>query len=271
LLSKQSLNDVSNKEKVSIQTLNTWFKPLWNAKIKIKKISIDNQVIHIDGKYIDKNLVILIASIKNKVIYFSFVKSENYLSWKLFLLNLKGCPFAIVCDGQRGMLKAIREVFIKTIIQRCYFHVISYCLTKLTRTPKLVASKDLRLLVLNLKKINYKIHLDKWLNKFNLWIEKYQDYLNEKTYFTIHFTKTNHSRWFYTHKNLRASFSHLNNAIKNLFNYIDYSNIQRTNNYLEGGINSQIQHLIVNHRGLNLEKRKYIISLYLNKKTNTKL
>ncbi len=39
-----------------------------------------------------------------------------------------------------------------------------------------------------------------------------------------------------------------------LFQYIKYPNIPNTTNQLEGGINSQIQHLIVNHRGLDLGK-----------------
>ncbi len=83
-------------------------------------------------------------------------------------------------------------------------------------------------------------------------------FLNEKTY-SFSFTPTGKRKWHYAHKNLHAFFSHLKNALPYLFQYISHPTIPNTTNYLEGEINSQIQHLIINHRGLNLEKRKYLI------------
>jgi hypothetical protein len=44
-----------------------------------------------------------------------------------------------------------------------------------------------------------------FIKKFNLWEEKYRDFLNEKT---INWTKSR-----YTHKKLRSAKSHIKNAL----------------------------------------------------------
>jgi len=264
-LGKKREKEISQEYGISQRTLIRWFKPFWQEKIKPKNINISNLNLIIDGKYLDKNIVCLIGVVKNQVVYWKFKNGENYLNWISFFLSLKKMPFSIVCDGQRGMLKAIKQLFPKIIIQRCQFHVISYCLAKLTRNPESEAGQTLRSLVLNISKVKNKSDLNNWLFSFKNWYFKYESFLNEKTY-SFSVTSTGRRKWHYTHKNLHACFSHLKNALPYLFQYINHPTIPNTTNYLEGGINSQIQHLIVNHRGLNLNQRKYLISLFLSKK-----
>jgi len=227
-LGKQNKNDLAEKYRINRTTLFRWFKIFWKEEIKPKNIDISNLILIIDGKFISRNVVCFIGIVNKKVVFWKFDNGENYLTWTSFLLSLKKIPFCIVCDGQRGMLKAIKQLFPRLIIQRCQFHVISYCLTKLTRNPKSLASQDLRLLILELSKVKNKNNLDNWLKEFTHW--------------------------------------YLKNALPYLFQYVKYPNIPNTTNQLEGGINSQIQHLIVNHRGFNLNRRKYLISLFLSKK-----
>lgn len=265
-MSKKTIEELAREKNTTRQTLNNWFKKFWQEKIKPKIINIKGKILIIDGKFISRNIVCLIGIVNKKVVNWKFLNGENYLTWISFFLSLKTIPFAIVCDGQRGMLKAIKQLFPKVIIQRCQFHVIKYCLTKLTRNPESIAGQILRLLVLNISKVKNKSDLNNWINDFKNWYFNYESFLNEKTYSKTRFTKTNHPRWHYTHKNLHACFSHLKNALPNLFQYISHPQIPNTTNQIEGGINSQIQHLIINHRGLDLEKRKYLISLFLSKK-----
>ncbi len=80
------------------------------------------------------------------------------------------------------MLKAIKQLFPRVIIQRCQFHVIKHCLTKLTRNPELITSQYLRLLVLNISKVKTKDDLNNWISNFKDWYFKYESFLNEKTY-----------------------------------------------------------------------------------------
>ena len=146
------------------------------------------------------------------------------------------------------------------------FHVIKYCLAKLTRNPESIASQYLRVLVLNISKVKTKDDLDNWLSNFNSWIQNYEDYLNEKTYSQINFTKTDHPRWHYTHKNLHACFSHLKNSLPYLFQYIKYPTIPNTTNQIEGGTNSLLKEKLRNHRGLKLKKKIILISYFLSSK-----
>jgi hypothetical protein len=266
LLSKKAIEELVREQNTTRQTLNNWFKQFWKEEIKPKDINISNLNLIIDGKYLDRKTVCLIGAVNKKVVNWKFNNGENYLTWISFFLSLKTIPFSIVCDGQRGMLKAVKQLFPRVIIQRCQFHVIKYCLAKLTRNPESIAGQMLRLLVLDISKVKTKDDLDNWLIDFKDWYFNYENFLNEKTYSKTSFTKTNHPRWHYSHKNLHACFSHLKNALPYLFQYINHPTIPNTTNYLEGGINSQIQHLIVNHRGLNLNQRKYLISLFLSKK-----
>ena len=78
----------------------------------------------------------MLAKTKNKIVSWKFVKRETYNSWKDFFEQLKGHPDVIVCDGQKGMLKAIKEVYPRVIIQRCQFHVLQRNKVLLTQNPE---------------------------------------------------------------------------------------------------------------------------------------
>jgi len=45
------------------------------------------------------------------------------------------------------MIKAIKQLFPRVIIQRCQFHVIKYCLIKLTKNPESIQEQILKLLI----------------------------------------------------------------------------------------------------------------------------
>jgi len=252
-LGNKSKKELVKEYKISRRTLNNWFKPFWKKPINPDIKNITGKILIIDGKFISRNIVCLIGIVNKKVV-----------NWKFFLLNLD-VPFAIVCDGQRGMLKAIKQLFPRVIIQRCQFHVIKYCLAKLTRNPESIAGQILRLLVLNISKVKNKNNLDNWLKEFTHWYFKYKDFLNEKTYFYL-LTSTSRRRWSYTHKNLHASFSHLKNALPYLFQYINHPTIPNTTNQIEGGLNSLLQEKLRNHRGLKLKKRIFLASYFLSSK-----
>ena len=137
-MGNKSKKELVKEYKISRRTLNNWFKPFWKKPINPDIKNITGKILIIDGKFISRNIVCLIGIVNKKVV-----------NWKFFLLNLD-VPFAIVCDGQRGMLKAIKQLFPRVIIQRCQFHVIKYCLIKLIRNPESIASQYLRLLVLDI-------------------------------------------------------------------------------------------------------------------------
>jgi len=181
----------------------------------------------------------------------------------MFLLTLKHIPFAIVCDGQRGMLKAIKQRFPGITVQRCQFHVMQYCLTKLTKHPETRPALEFRELVLQISSIKTKEQLTYWVASYKHWYQVHQDFLKEKTYQDHNLTPTGRKKWHYTHGRLHAANSHLQNALPNLFKYLLYKQIPNTSNFIEGAINSQLQEKLRFHRGLNLAKRRVLIAILL--------
>ena len=192
-----------------------------------------------------------------------FVQKENYHTWKTFFHNLKHIPFAIVGDGQKGMHKAIKEVFPRVIIQRCQFHVIKYVRTKLTRNPESKAAIELKEITLQIAKIKTKKDLEVWLINYNYWWLIHKEFVKEKTYSFNSFTPTGRPRWNYTHQNLHASYSHIKNSFKYLFRCLQHLEIPNTTNFVEGGINSLMQEKLRFHRGLKLAQRRVLIAYFL--------
>jgi len=263
LLSKQSLDEIAKLYGIKRQTLHSWFTPFWQITPLPSEVDIRDKVIIIDGKGLERNATVLIASTPNQVASWMFAERENATSWSVFLGNFKHIPFAIVCDGQRGMLKTIKEVFPRVIVQRCQFHVISYCQTKLTKKPESEAAQELRLLVGMITGVKTKQQLKEWFFFYRNWYQAHHEFLKEKTYQEYNLTPTGRKRWHYTHGKLHAAHSHLRNSLPNLFKYLLYPQIPNTTNFVEGAINSQLQEKLRFHRGLNLPKRQVLTAHFL--------
>lgn len=65
--------------------------------------------------------VCLIARTTDYVIAWHWVPYESNEYWTE-LLSLIPAPVYVVCDGQKGMLKALQTIWPDTIVQRCRFH-----------------------------------------------------------------------------------------------------------------------------------------------------
>jgi len=263
LLGKQSLQEIADKYSISAKTIYRWFNPFWNEEPLPEIQNIASKVLVIDGKYIDKNATVLVGTVDKKVVFWLFVQRENYVTWKTFLIQFRHIPFAIVGDGQKGMSKAIREVFPRVVVQRCQFHVIKYCRTKLTQNPETTAAQELRILVLQISKLKTKEELRLWLGNYKMWLQNHLEFVKEKTYPENSFTPTGRRSWHYTHQNLHASYSHIKNAFPYLFRYLQHPKIPNTTNFVEGGINAPMQEKLRFHRGLKLPKRKILIAHFL--------
>lgn len=262
----------SSKYGVTIRTLNNWFKDFWVEEIQSKNFSISGKVIIIDGYVVEQGCILLLVKTVSKVVFWTFVNRETYFSWKTCLASLKGHPEVIVCDGQKGMLKAIKELFPRVIIQRCHFHILQRNRILLTRNPETLAAQEFKKIVGNIPKIVGRDSLKIWLKDYLFWLKKYDSYLKEKSYYEfdkeyIYKNFINGRRkWFYTHKKLRGAVYQIKKALPNLFCYLNDKNIPKTTNHVEGGINSQLKFLLRLHRGLSVEKRKYLISYFLAQK-----
>jgi len=266
LLGKHSKDEIADRYNVDRKTLTRWFTPFWNLEPTPKQTKIASKILIIDGKYVEQNSCVLLAVCNKKVAFWHFTQRENYSSWKTFFDAFKQIPFAVVCDGQKGMIKAIKQRFPGVIIQRCQFHVIQYCTIKLTKNPESDAAQKLRFLVLEISQIKTREQLKIWLTNYKYWHTTNKDFIKEKTFQVEELTPTGRPKWHYTHGRLHAAHSHLKNSLPYLFRYLQHLEIPNTTNFVEGGINSLMQEKLRFHRGLSLSKRRILIAHFLSSK-----
>ncbi len=266
LLSKLTLSDFGVAYGVTRRTLDRWFAPFRDEEITPSSHLAQSDVFIIDGYYVEYGATVLIAqNTLNKVVGWHFTYTENSSTWLTFLNSISAFPRAVVCDGQKGMLKAIKLRYPGVIIQRCQFHVIHQINLLLTKHPETEAARNLKYLVNQIVLVKTKDDLKAWLLSYKSWYRCYESFLKERTY-QEKLTPTGRRKWHYTHGHLHASHSHLKNALPNLFQYLRYPQIPNTSNRIEGGINAQIQRLIDYHRGTKILQRRQIIALLLKRK-----
>ena len=99
-----------------------------NKNIFIPESRDRHLVIYLDGLRVNKKAY-LIASNGKYVIGFCLVDYELSNNWRNFLKNFNE-PKYVVCDGQNGLIKAIKSVWFNVKIQRCLFFMFEWMLDK---------------------------------------------------------------------------------------------------------------------------------------------
>lgn len=266
LFSKLTLSDFALKYQVTRRTLDNWFSPFRTKEIDPITVENPDQTFIIDGYYLQYAATVLVAQTpSNQVVGWSFTYAENFTTWLEFFNTISAFPNVIVCDGQKGMLKAIKLRWPGVIIQRCQFHVIHQVNILLTKNPETLAAQRFKLLVGDISVVKRESDFRLWLLEYRSWYQQYISFLKQRTYQDFQ-TPTGRRKWHYTHGHLHSAHSHLKNALPNLFQYLKHPNIPNTSNRIEGGVNAQIQRHIDHHRGTTLFQRRKIIAALLKQK-----
>jgi hypothetical protein len=262
ILGMNSTKTIAKKKHVSRMTINRRFKEQWKRELHspFPKLTKD-VVIAIDGTTISKDCIVLVAYdvISDQPLGWAFVHKEEYATWYPLLLEISklASVHAVVSDGQKGLCKAVKELFPNIPHQRCIAHIIRLGLIWLTRNPRYEAGVELRKIVRDLCLAKTKELADLWKKSFEEWDVKHQVFLQERSVDIF----THRKR--YTHRKLRGVRALIIGAIKNMFHFTEDPMIPNTTNSVEGGINSTLQELIQRHRGLPTEKKKVLVSHYL--------
>ena len=178
LLSKLTLTDFAIKYHVTRRTLHNWFKPFRNLEITAHDTSGGEDIFIIDGYYLEFAATVLIAQTpSNQVIGWSFTYAENFSTWLDFFNSIAAFPSMVVCDGQKGMIKAIKLRWPGVVIQRCQFHVIHQINILLTKFPETMAAQKFKLLVSGISKVKTEIDLRVWLIQYRDWFQRYSYFL----------------------------------------------------------------------------------------------
>lgn len=272
LTSKKTLDEVASLSGVTVKTICKWFEPLWSDPPKPRITRTTRHLVLDATSVAPRECMLLIAgdSQTRRPVSWLPVQRESLDVWQRFLyrLMLDGIePSVVICDGQRGLLRAIREVWPTTKIQRCLIHVIRQSSLWLTQNPKSRAGRNLLRLVGQLSGIRTRRQKRRWIHAFFSWSRKHECFLKERTYGPS-------GRWWYTHRKLRGTKSLIQNALPDLFRYVSDPSVPRTSNHVEGGLNARLKELFRSHRGLSIARKLALASWYLalrqGQKTNSK-
>lgn len=184
-------------------------------------------------------------------LWWTFCNSETtsvYLQMRNELTDLGYTILSVTGDGFGGL----REAFSKILYQMCQVHMERLVTKGTTRKPQLDAGIALLALVQLVPKTNshdFRTYLKKY-------IERYRDFLNEKTINPI----TGETPW--THEPLRKAALSLVRFEPFLFTHEHNQNIPKTTNSLEGHFR-HINEVVAVHCGLTRPHKERVIHTIL--------
>jgi len=219
----------------------------------------------IDATGLNCEVVAIVCNDKG-ILAFGFAQYESSVLWMEILGRFKP-PSAIVSDGQKGILKAVSNLWGDLTIQRCHFHVKQNIRTKLTNNPESLAGQELKWLVSFMSQVESEEQMVIFVAIFYGLHEYHRSFLNERTVNKNSFSR---HKWFYTHRRARSAYRQIADLIEKdqLFAYITHPelNLPKTTNKVEGGINTRLKELIRSHRGMFPERQRHLVSEFLRSK-----
>lgn len=209
-----------------------------------------HHVVYMDGIWISRKCVILIACTDDFVIGCHLAKSENSKDWACLMQRIAP-PDVLVCDGGGGIEKARRAKWPNTRMQRCTFHAFCQVKRCTTTRPKTQAGVDLYALAKELLHIDDNQKAAIWMASFHRWCTDYEEFLKERSEDGRHFS---HERL----RKARKALVSLCNA-GTLFTYLEEDLIKggyvpSTSNKIEN-LNGRIRRMLSMHRGMNIDHR----------------
>lgn len=227
----------------------------WNIWTLPPKVEVPRDVVFVDGIYIGRKACILVCCDDKNVLGWYLCRYENARAWKTLMSRIAE-PRVVVSDGGTGFAKALKKSWSSAKHQRCLFHVFCQVKRYTTNRPKTAAGIELYALAKDLLHLETNNDKEIWVSRFIDWMKKYNSFLSQLTY-----DEYGNSR--YTHERLIKAQRSLMRLLKEgtMFTYLDkeltaeLDKIPRTNNQIEGGINSRLREMLRLHRGLSVEKR----------------
>lgn len=174
-----------------------------------------------------------------------YTQKEGYLSAHPWFLRLKQQglnPRFITMDGEISTIRAIKDVWPKIKIQRCLYHIQREALRWLRTYPKTQAGRDLKYLLMGLCSIKSKKEKEQFIKQYKSCLKRYKHFIKKLPNDSV------------ASKDLKRTIVLLNNAIPDMFHYLENKNVKHTTNALEG-FHSRLKSDYQRHRGLS-EKHK---------------
>ena len=236
LLSKGTQADMPGRGR-TFRRLAAEFWPIWAMPEPTGEV---RRVLFLDGIWLDRDLVVLIAYDGEHVVSWYMARAETSRAWEALMAPIPA-PDVVVCDGGTGFASAVRRTWPRTRVQRCVFHAFCQVRRYTTSRPRLQAGQELYGLAVELMHLDTLRQADWWVERYLQWCECWADFLEDVSVVD--------GRRQYTHERLRKAFTYLDPDLA------AEGPLPRTNNPIEGGVNAQLRDVLRNHRGLSLMRR----------------
>lgn len=227
----------------------------WDLEPRLPVTGEVHDVILVDGIWIGSWCLLVALSSANHVLGWQWAARESTAAWEALFAQMPE-PRIVVTDGGTGIRSALARTWPHALIQRCVFHLQMNVTRELTRNPRTEAGRRLRGLATRLSDIHTTDDAIDWRLALEAWWQRHGHLTRERTMFR-------NGQFGFTHDKLRKAWGILHRAAQSghVFTYLEHHNT-RTTSRLEG-LNSQIRHLLRNHRGMPIEHRKRAVEWFL--------
>lgn len=250
------LSDIAKEKGFSREHLSRRLVDAWPSAPIAPMINVTDDVLVLDAISCGDGVAFILRAIDRGKATWGFAPKENADGWFLALQMVEGIPRAIVSDHQKGLRSAVSLVFPGVLHQRCQAHIMRQALTWITKRPKTLAGRTLRVLVLRLSKIEREDEALLWTATLNRWHKYFKPFLDEKT-------EGPDGRKQPTHRYLRRAAALMRGCVPEAFTFLVAPSVPKTSNHVEGGINSPLKERLKRHRGLPSERQRALVAFYL--------
>ena len=194
----------------------------------------------------------MMDAISQKVIMGDSIDKESYQTAYPRFRRLKDRglePLYITMDGHRQVIRAVKEVWPQTKIQRCLYHIQREGMRWLRTYPKTKAGRELRKLLAQVCAIRSDKERDALINSYKSWKRKYRGFVKSLPWSEV------------ACKDLKRTMALIDHALPDMFHYLDDPHVPATTNMLEGYY-SRLKADFRKHRGLSDKHKKAYLLWY---------
>lgn len=213
----------------------------------IKYVVYDATYFHKDGCM--QNLM---DAVNQRIIAHQYIHKESFKEAYPWFVSLKPQglePRYITTDGEQSVLRALHVVWPRARYQRCLYHLQHEGMRWLRSSPQTEAGKRLRELLSRLSWIKNASEREAFIGDYGEWLRIYGDFVQALPKTSV------------AYKDLKRTRVLINNALADMFYYLEDPQVPATTNALEG-FHSRLKADYQRHRGLTREHRISYIHWY---------
>lgn len=207
-----------------------------------------------DATYFHKNgcMLNLMDATNQKIVATTYGRKESFKEAYPWFLSLKQQglePEYVTTDGEQSILRALRLVWPQIPLQRCLYHIQHEGMRWLRSKPKTEAGKELRDILSKLSWVKTDQERDDFIKNYSDWLAIYRSFVLSLPRTTL------------ACKDLKRTMTLINNALPDMFHYLEDGNIHSTTNALES-FHSRLKADYHRHRGLSKQHKLSYLRWY---------